>query len=158
MKKALKLLSILLVVVMLCGCESAAPKEKIVKCSIDKVDTANGYELKSSYVVYAKGDVVNKVKTTEIATSDADSILGYFETALNSTYEKYSNQYGGYSYKVTKEGNKVIADVTIDYTKMDLDKFTKDNPSIKAAMTNDNKLTLEGVKSMYKALGATCED
>lgn len=157
MKKALKILSVLLVVVILCGCEGTT-KEKIVKCSTSKNDVVNGYELKSSYVIYTKGDVVNKVKTTEIVTSNTDSILGYFETSLNSAYEKYSNQYGGYSYKVTKEENKVIADVTIDYTKMDLDKFAKDNPSIKSAMTDDNKLTLEGVKAMYKALGATCED
>ena len=41
---------------------------------------------------------------------------------------------------------------------MDLDKFSKDQSSIKSAMNDNNELTLDGMKSMYKSLGATCEE
>ena len=41
---------------------------------------------------------------------------------------------------------------------MDLDKFSEDQSSIKSAMNNKNELTVDGMKSMYQSMGATCEE
>lgn len=157
MKNFLKVLSLSFIVMILCGC-GREEKEKVVKCNLSNNDVVNGYELKSEYTVFSKGDIVNKVETKEVVTSDKEEILSYFEKTLNDTYDKYNSEYGGYTYDVTKNSNIVTSNVTIDYSKMDLDKFSKDNSSIKPAMTDDNKLTLDGITSMYKSMGATCEE
>lgn len=157
MKRFLKLISVLLIVTVLCGC-GIKSEEKVIKCEASQKNLANGYEIKSEYNIYAKGDVVKSVKTKEIVTSDQESILSYFQTTLNTTYEQYNNEYSGYKYEITKDGNKVTADVEIDYSKMDLKKFSDDNTSLKSFMNDNNELTVDGLKSMYKSLGATCED
>lgn len=156
MKKVLKVFATLLVVVILFGC-GASTEEKVVKCTISQKDLTNGYELKSEYNIYAQGEVVKSVKTKEVITSEQESILSYFQTTLNTTYEKYNSEYGGYTYEVTKEGNTVTSNVAIDYTKMDLDKFSEDQSSIKSAINDNNELTVDGIKSMYQSMGATCE-
>lgn len=157
MSKVLKLLSVLLVVTLLCGC-GATKEEKIVKCSLSKKDTINGYELKSDYNITAAGNIVKKVETKEVITSDTASVLDYFETTLNTTYEKFNKEYGGYTFTIKKEENTVVSDVSIDYAKMNLEKLSKDDSGMKAAMNGNNELTLDGIKAMYKSLGATCED
>ncbi len=158
MKKFLKLVVVLLVVTILCGCGIKSEEEKIIKCISSQNNLANGYEIKSEYNIYTKGDAVKSVKTKEVVSSEQESILDYFETTLNSTYEKYNKEYGGYKYEIVKDSNAVSADVEIDYSKMDLKKFSDDNTAIKAAMNSNNELTVNGLKTMYKSLGATCED
>lgn len=158
MKKVLKLLIVLLVVTILCGCGIKTEEERVIKCTASQKNLSNGYEIKSEYNIHAKGDVVKSVKTKEIVTSDQESILSYFETTLNSTYEKYNNEYGGYKYEIAKDGNTVTADVEIDYSKMDIAKFGNDNTVLKNYMNDNNELTVVGLKTMYKSLGATCED
>lgn len=157
MKRFLKLLTVLLVITMLCGC-GATEKERTIKCTSSQKNLANGYELKSEYNIYAKGDIVKSVKTKEVITSNQETVLNYFETTLNTTYEKYNSEYGGYKYEITNDGNKVTSDVEIDYSTMNLKKFSDDNTSLKSYMNDNNELTVDGLKTMYKALGATCED
>ena len=166
MKKLLKIFVTLLFVVSLCGCgtnseeknaSSANEDEKTIKCTISQNDLTNGYKLESEYSIYAKGDVVNSVKTKETVISDQESILSYFETTLNTTYEKYNSEYGGYTYEVIKDTNSVTSNVEIDYSKMDLNKFSKDQSSIRSAMNDNNELTVDGMKAMYESIGATCE-
>lgn len=159
MKRFLKLFVALLVVILLCGCGLKNEDERTIKCSGSQKDLSRGYEIKSEYNIYAKGKLVDKVKTKEMVTSDNESILSYFETTLNSTYEKYDNEYGGYKYQVTREGNTVTSDVEIDYSIMDMKKFIQDNTIAKSYVDEDNsKFTVEGLKRMYKSAGATCED
>lgn len=158
MKKILKLIAVLLIITVLCGCGINSEEEKVIKCTGSQKNLANGYEIKSEYNIYAKGDVVKSVRTKETVTSEQESILNYFETTLNSTYEKYNSEYGGYKYEITKDGNIVTADVEIDYSKMDIEKFGNDNTVLKNYMNGNNELTVVGLKTMYKSFGATCED
>lgn len=157
MKNIVKVFAALIVVTLLCGC-GAQEKERVIKCTASQNNLANGYEIKSEYNIYAKGDVVKSVKTKETVTSDQESILSYFQTTLNTTYEQYNNEYSGYKYEITKDGNKVTADVEIDYSKMDIEKFGNDNTVLKNYMNGNNELTVVGLKTMYKSFGATCED
>ncbi len=130
MKKFLKLVVVLLVITVLCGC-GTKEEEKIIKCTSSQKNLANGYEIKSEYNIYAKGDVVKSVKTKEVVTSDQESILNTFETTLNSTYSTYSKEYGGYKYEIVKNGNTVTSNVEIDYSVMNLAKFANDNSVLK---------------------------
>lgn len=157
MKKIVKVFAALLVVTLLCGC-GAEENERIIKCTASQNNLANGYEIKSEYNIYAKGDVVKSVKTKETVTSDQEAILNTFETTLNSTYGTYSKEYGGYKYEIVKDNNTVTSNVAIDYSVMDLARFANDNSVLKNYMNDNNELTVDGLKTMYKSLGATCED
>ncbi len=157
MKKIVKVFAALLVVTLLCGC-GAKEKEGVIKCTASQNNLANGYEIKSEYNIYAKGDVVKKVKTKETVTSDQEAILNTFETTLNSTYGTYSKEYGGYKYEIVKDNNTVTSNVEIDYSVMDIERFANDNSVLKNYMNDNNELTVDGLKTMYKSLGATCED
>lgn len=157
MKNIVKVFAALIVVTLLCGC-GAQEKERVIKCTTSQNNLANGYEIKSEYNIYAKGDVVKSVKTKETVTSDQEAILNTFETTLNSTYGTYSKEYGGYKYEIVKDNNMVTSNVEIDYTVMDLARFANDNSVLKNYMNDNNELTVDGLKTMYKSLGATCED
>lgn len=155
MKKGFKILFISLFVFILAGCDKA--EEKVTKCELTSNQAASGYSLKSTYEIYSKGNVVDKVKIKEVVTTDKENIITYFESYLEQTYKTANETYGGYTYKVTKSDKDITADVTIDYTKMNLDKFISDNSSMKSYVNKDNKITLEGVTKIYEALGATCK-
>ena len=146
------------IILSLClmGCSKEA-KESTINCSLTSNNTASGYSLKSTYTIYAKKGEVEKVVTQEVVTSESSTILSAFETTLNQTYSKTNETYGGYTYKVTINGNTLTADTTIDYNKMNLAKYVEDNSSLKPYVNDNNMLTVDGLKTLYKSLGATCE-
>lgn len=154
MKKIFKLIFVLLLVISLAGCKG---KEKVVKCTSSSNQSASGYNITSNYDIYYSGEEVNKIITTETVESKNNTILAYFEKQLKNQYKQNNDNYGGYTYEVTNKDGKVVAAVTIDYSKMNLNKFIKDNPAMKSFINKSNKVTLKGVKSMYKSMGATCE-
>ena len=139
----------------LTGC-GGSEEQKTMTCTVETKDTTNNYVINGTYKVYYTGKLVDKVVTEEIVTTDDTETLSLFEETLNDTYEELNNTYKGYTYTVTKNDNKVTANVTIDYDKMNLDQFVADNPSMKAYV-KDNKLLLSGLKTSYESTGATCK-
>lgn len=152
MKKFLFIIPVL-VVSLLVGCGN---KGGTIECTLSSKDVVNGYELNSTYKIKYTNDYVNSVETVEVVSSDNSEVLDYFKKNLEDTYKKTNENYGGYDYNVTKDQNKVTANVTIDYSKMNLDQFIKDQPALKS-YTKDGKLLVDGVKSLYEAMGATCK-
>lgn len=157
MKKILMLVAIIVFALILQGC-AEGKKEKIVTCKLEENNVAYGYKLSSVYKAYSDGKIVKKVETTEIATSDNESVLNYFENYINTLYGKMNDAYGGYDYTVTNENGKVTSITKIDYTSLNREQFIKDQPSMKKYMNDDNMITLEGIISMYETIGATCEE
>ncbi len=151
MKKFFVLIPILMLCLTGCGSNSGT-----LKCTLESKDAVNDYSLSSTYTVNYKKGLVESVDTVEEVSSDSEDVLDTFEDTLNETYSKMNDTYGGYDYKVTKSDGKVTSKVTIDYNKMDLDQFTKDQPALKNYI-KDGKLKIEGLKSMYESMGATCE-
>lgn len=156
MKKIFKISSVLLLALILVGC--AAKEDKVIKCTLSSKDAINGYELSSTYEITTDGTIVKSVKSTEIVTSDNESLLSSFETTLKSSYEKMNETYGGYDINITNKDGKVTSITNIDYQKLNLEQLLKDQPSMKNAANSKNQLTLNGVKSIYQSLGATCEE
>ena len=78
MKKCIKVLALVFAVILISGCSNSA-KEVVKTCTLTSNDVTNGYKLESEYKVYGKGDVVEKVITTETITSDDEETLSYFE-------------------------------------------------------------------------------
>ena len=154
MKKFVKLTFAFMLIVLLTGCLG---KDKVTKCTLKSDQSASGYKITSEYNVYSSKDEVNKVVTTETVESKNNTILAYFEKQLKSQYKANNDSYGGYKYEVTNKDGKVVSKVTIDYSKMNLNKFVKDNPAMKSYVNKSNKITVKGIKSMYQSMGATCE-
>ncbi len=154
MKRLAKIIFISISILLLSGCGS---KKLTTKCTLDSDQSASGYKLESVYNIYSTNGIVDSVKTKEVVTSKNNTILSYFENILKSQYTKAGKAYGGYTFNVKKEDDKVTSEVTIDYNKMDLSKFVRDNASMKSYVNKSNKITLDGAKKIYESLGATCK-
>lgn len=161
MKKGLFLLSLLF---LLTGCGEETkedviqevPKQATVHCELSSRDVINGYETTAEYTIYYTGDYVDKVDTVETIISDSTEILDTMEAYINTTYDSMNNAYGEYTYEVKKEDGKVISNVEIDYTEMDLDQYVTDQP-LMANYVKDGKFLLDGIVEIYEDTGATCE-
>ena len=150
-----KCLILLFAVLLFAGCNESK-KEETTKCSISSKDVVNNYELNSEYVIYYTGDTVNRVHTVEKVKSDSDSIIDTFKTTIENMYKSMNDSYGGYEYSTKVNGNELVSTTDIDYNKMNVEQYVKDQPTLKSYF-KDGKITLEGVKKIYNALGATCE-
>lgn len=155
MKKCVKILSLVFAIVLISGCGSK--KEFVKTCTLTSNDPTTGYKLNAEYKIYGQGDVANKVVTVEtVATDDKDS-LDYFEEYFKSTYDSINETYGGYTNKVTNKDGKVTSETTVDYNKMNLEQYVKDNSAMKNYVNKDNKMLVDGLVKTYEALGATCK-
>lgn len=155
MKKIAYSLTILLVAVLLVtGCNGGSKK---ISCKLKSTPAGSNYSLEAEYNIYADGDTVSKVETTEIVESEDDDTLEYFEDLLKDQYDAYNEKYGGYDFKVTNKDGKVTSKVTINYSKMNLSKFVEDNTAMKSYVNDDNKLKLKGIQSLYETMGAECK-
>lgn len=150
MKKTLLLITSI-ITLFLVGCGSSS--DKVMKCSLDT--NLGDYSLKTEYEVHHDGKYVKSIKTVETVTSSDSSLIDQMETYMKSMYETLSSTYGGYDYKVSKTGDKVISNVTVDYTKINLKKLVEDDETAKEFVEGD-KVTIEGIKKTYKNLGITC--
>lgn len=155
MKKCLKFLSLIIAVVFISGCGN--DKEVTKTCTLTSTNSTNGYKLESVYKIYGKGKVADKVVTTETITADNEDDLDYYKEYFEKTYKAVDDVYGGYTINVSIKDNKVISETTIDYNKMDLKKYVKDNSVMKNYVDKNNKMLIDGLISTYEALGATCK-
>lgn len=128
---------------------------KTTKCSMESKQKE--YTINTDYKIKAKGSIVKTVTIKQVIESKNKTVLKNFKKQLEEQYKSNKSAYGGYTYKVSLKGNKVTTNVTIDYNKMDLDKFVKTNVAMKEYVNKDNKLTLDGAKKMYKSTGAKCK-
>lgn len=155
MKKCVKILTLVFAIILISGC--AKDKEVVKNCSFTANDVSQGYKLETKYKLYGKGKIAEKVIITETVESDDEEILSYFEEYLENSYSVLNENYGGYTNKISNENGKVVSETTIDYNKMDLDLYVKDNSVMKNYVSKDNKLLLSGVLDMYKSIGVTCD-
>lgn len=146
----MKKLVLFVCLLMLCGCGS-----KTMKC--ESTSKQEKYTINSSYTVHSGGGIVKKVESVETVESKDEEFLKTVEDNFNKQYKYNSETYGGYDYKVTNKDGKVVSTVTINYKKMDLEKFIKDNQAMKSYANDKNKITLDGLKKMYESMGAKCE-
>ena len=174
MKKYLKILLVLVLAVVLAGCgKKADPNGNIgdgsntpskqdeirhVTCRLEKDDKASGYKLVTDYDLTVEGELVNQNKMKEVITSSNQQNLKYFESYLKTTYETMKNNYGGYTFTVTNDGTQVVAETIVDNTLLNIVKAVQDDASMKAMVNSDNKVTLAGIKSIYKTIGVECNE
>lgn len=154
MKKIISGFFLLVAVFALTGCGN---KEIVKHCTIDKSDKSQNYTFKSDYELHAKNNEITKVVTEEIVSSDNEQIISYLETYLKKTYGDLDKKYGGYTNEVIVKGDKLTSLTTVDYSKMDLKAYVKDNSVMKKYVDKNNKITIKGIIDIYESLGATCK-
>lgn len=167
MKKTFLILIILLIST---GCNNISNKkdsnekslknENIIICEMknDQKKTQSDYTINSTYKIYSSDKIVTKVVTSEVVTSNNSEILNYFDQYLNKTYTELNNNYSGYKFQIKKEDNKIISEVNVDYSVMDMNKYSEDYPDIKTYLNVQSKLTIEKAKKIYENMGANCKD
>ena len=138
----------------LTGCGKA--KTGTIECTLNTKDAINGFELNSTYKINYTGNYIDSVNSVETISSEKEELLSAFEKQLNTTYETANKVYGGYTFDVTNKNGKVVSKADIDYSKMNLKQFTKDQPTLNQ-FVKDDKLLVEGIKSLYESMGATCK-
>lgn len=143
----------ILILLFLTGCQN---KTGTINCTLSSNDEVNGYKLDSEYKINYIDDYVNSVEIIEIFTSNSKDIVDTFETTLNKSYEAMSKTYGGYTYSVIKEGNKLTSKVNINYNEVDIEKYIKDENVLKTYV-KAGKILIEGIKETYENMGATCK-
>lgn len=152
MKKILCLLLIFIIT----GC-SCSKKYTTNTCELVIDQSANDYVTYKTYNIYSNKDIVDKVEIIEEVKSNKKEILDYFEEQFKKQYKEANKKYNGYKYNVKIKNSKVIAKVTINYKKLDMDKYIEDNSAIKSYVNNDNKITKDGAIKMYQSMGASCK-
>lgn len=148
----MKKVFLLLIVILLSGCS----KENYFTCKIDLENKIQEYQLNAVYKVYYKNSFVTKIEKKEIYTTDNEETYNYFNEYKNLEYTNLNNLYGGTTYTISLEGNKVILDATINMNFVDIKQMIKDR-YINNDYITSNKLTIGGIKNIYKEKGAICD-
>ena len=149
--KKLYLLLIPAFLIFLTGCGGSGKK---MICTIST--TSNGIELKADYTIKHDGKYAQSAEFHEEYTPQDSSLLGQLETLIKQTYESANNNFGGYKINVKTSGSKVVADVTVDYEKMDLQKAIQSSEDVKS-FVEDGKMSVDKMKSTYESIGYTCK-
>ena len=153
MKNIKKIIPIFILLIILTGCKG---KTITTSCTLESDQTPNGYKINSTYSINSTDDIVEKVEIKQNIISDKQDILDSFKENLYKKYESNNKLYGGYSFDSNIKENTLEANITIDYTKIDLDKYSRDNEAIKKYLT-DGKLTKDKLIELYKTSGIKCE-
>lgn len=165
MKKCLLIILVMLLVFTGCGKkeEKDAEKDKVTTgqteteskmvCTLSNV--TSDYTLNATYTIYYEGKYVDYVHSVENLKSDDTTVLNTIYDFTLSSYKKMKDNYGGYDFNVNKTGNTVVSDIKIYYSRMDLQRYVNDNPTLRQYVEND-KMLVDGVKSLYTQVGAKC--
>ena len=155
MKKSIKLIASVFCILLFSGCSPIGTK--VSTCTMDNDQSKSGYKIYSTYKIYSKKDVVSKVESEDVLSSKNTTIIAFFEKDYNDRYSAESKKYKGIKYDVKKSDDKIISKLIMDYSKIDMTEYIKNNSAMKSYVNKDNKLTLEGAKSMYESIGAKCK-
>lgn len=133
MKKIGIIISLLLVVVLLCGCESKKEEKVIIngkEVNTSKMEhkhcTRNGSltggDVKLEYEIYYTGDVLNVVKSTEKVISSDESILNSYEEAYRNIHSHYTNL-DNYDTEIIRGDTSVTSVMNINYDAIDIEEL-----------------------------------
>ena len=153
--KYCKLLVLVLFVFLLVGCSK---EEKVKTCKVQSIENESGYQITTKYDIYSNGKIVSRVNMNQVIQSDKKDILEYYQKEYNSMYKKYNKTYGGYTYDIRIDNNKLICNVNIHYKKLNRKKYIEDNTGLKKFINKNNHyFTVDGIVKMYESLGASCK-
>ena len=166
MKKYL-IFIILLLAIIVTGCEKKDTKEQVISNG-EKVDTTtmvhehcsragsmDGGELSLNYELYYTGEVLNLLKAEEKVISSSDEILTTYENAYRGIHEHYKGlEY--YDTEVVRGDTTVTSTITINYDKVSIPTLIQ----IEGAEDNifeDGVAKVAKWKELAKKFGTKCQ-
>ena len=169
MKKTILTIALLFIIT---GCDENNKKNNIEKNLLDEITiddkdasytctTYNkdnkDYDIAGKYAIFLDDkDNVIMISSTEIIESKNIETLNQFESYYNSSYEKIAN-YGGYTYDIYQENNRVIANVIVDYNTFNMESYANEYEDVSKYLTEDYKLTKDKLIEKYKSQNITCQ-
>lgn len=130
-------------------------KTNKITCKNESIQKTNGYKIENTYDIISDNEIVKKVIIKETVISKRNEILKSFEKQYKKQYKYNKKAYGGYTYRTNNKKGKLEVEVTVDFNKIDIEKFVTDNEAMKQFVYN-SKFTLEGAKKLYETTGAKC--
>lgn len=165
MKRIGIVISLFLIIILLCGCESKKKEVVINGKSINtskmehkhctREGTIENGEVKLEYDIYYTDDVLNVLKSKEEVISSDEEILNIYEEAYKKIHDNYKDL-DNYDTTITRGDTKVISYMDINYDEIDIDKLIEiegeeDNIFVEKIPKVDKWL------SLAKKFGTTCE-
>lgn len=165
MKKIAMIISLFLIIILLCGCESKGEEVVINGKTVNtskmehkhctREGTIENGEVKLEYDLYYTNDVLNVLKSKEEVISSDEEILSIYEEAYKKIHENYKDL-DNYDTKVTRGDTKVISYMDINYDEIDIDELIE----IEGEEDNifENKIPkVDKWLELAKKFGTTCE-
>ena len=147
---------IVLVVFLLTGCTTGNIASADGKKICSRTGVLDNGTSKMSYEVYYEDDYVTILHSTEEVTSEDSSLLDTYEEAYKNIFKQYEGlKY--YDNTVTRDGNTVVSDTTINYAKIDIDKLLEIEGEEDNVIEN-GKVKLSTWLSFAKKFGVTCDE
>lgn len=156
MKNIIKFSVLAFGIIIMTGC--GTKEDYTLKCILEQNNLINNYKISSTYEIITDGKIVKKVKTTETVISENQDFLDAMESTLRESYNNMNEAYGGYTVDIKNEDGEISSLIEIDYTTMNIGAMLEAEPSMQNYANDKNQMTLEGVKQIYIAQGATCEE
>lgn len=158
MKKRISLLLIIFIIVVIVVLILVFNnKEVITICKSTDTQNSLGYSVENTYKIHSKKDIISKIIINQKINSTNNETLNKMKDKFETQYNNYKTRYDGYTYNIETNNNELIFNVEVDYNKVDLEKFIKDNDTMKKYVNKDNKFTLQGAKELYESSGAICK-
>ncbi len=151
MKKKVLLCALIGATLLASGC---GEKEETMTCT-RSATIAEGIKMDLKYKVTYKGDYVTLVESEETVTSSNEDYLDEYKTKVESLYSPYKDV-EFYNYDVKVDGDKLTSKTSINYEKIDTKKMIEID-SANSSLIKDGKVKVDDIKSVYAALGTTCE-
>ena len=132
-------------------------KDASYLCIKDYKDELNNYALGSKYAIVTENDTVKTIRSIEIVESNKQSIINDFEGYINANYSRIK-EYGGYTYSINHDNNKLITSVTINLDEFNMDGFLSEFPDFVNNLNEEHKLTYESLIKYYEENNIVCEE
>jgi len=149
MKKILFIVPIALLFLTGCGSESYT---KTV-CT-NTVDINESTTLAAEYSIYAEGDIVHILSSTEALKSDDKELLDDYKQKLSEVYGVYS-QVPYYFNAIFEEEGYLTSITTVNYFKVNTDDLIKIDEN-NANIISDGIVSLSVLRELYESNGAVC--
>lgn len=154
MKKKILLAVLLMMTLVVTGCNSKEEETKVLTCT-RKATVTSGVTMELNYKATYKGKYVELIETEEKVISNDQTVLESYQQTVENLYSPYKDV-DYYEYSVEIDGDTFTSKTKIDYSKIDTDKLIEID-SANATLIKDGKVEIDDVRAMYEALGATCE-
>ena len=147
-----KLVILIVISLYLTACNN---KNGTINCTMSQNEELLGYNITSNYSIIYKDNYVTEVNGQDIIVSDFNDTIEELENELTSGYDELNELYGGHNYNISKEDNKLIIDININFNELKLKEYIEGIPLLTDYYKN-NKLLKDGLILYYEDGGYQC--